>query len=93
MSAHVLSAAALIVDGLQGGVGLNVAVFVLVVLSSDEEEEEGKKRFDVPQHCSQVVHALVPVGDAGIQGRSLQEAKEEEEASDSEDSEVGLCSF
>lgn len=68
-------------------------MFVSVVLSSDEEEEEGKKSFNVPQHCSQLVHALVPVEDSVMQGKSLQEAKEQEEASDSEDSEVGLCSF
>lgn len=67
-------------------------MFVLVVLSSDDETE-GEKSRDVPQCCSQGVHTLVSVEDAVIQGKSPQEAKQQEEASDSEDTEVGICSF
>lgn len=66
----------------------NAVVFVLVVLSSDEEE--GVKSCDVPQRCSQMAHSQVSMGDAGT---SPGEAKQEEEASDSEDTEVGMCSF
>lgn len=67
-------------------------VFVLVVLSSDDEDE-GEKSCDVPQCCSQGVHTLVSEEDAVIQGESPQEAKQQEEVSDSEDTEVGVCSF
>lgn len=63
-------------------------VFVLVVLSSDEEE--GVKSCDDLQRCSQMVHSQASIGDAGT---SPGEAKREEEASDSEDTEVGMCSF
>lgn len=66
-------------------------MFILVVLSSDDEDE-GVKSCDVPQRCSQGVHSLVSVQDAVIQGKSPQEAKHEEEVSDSEDTEVGMCS-
>lgn len=67
-------------------------VFVLVVLSSDDEDE-GEKSCDVPQCCSQGVRTLVSEEDAVIQGESPQEAKRQEEVSDSEDTEVGVCSF
>lgn len=62
-------------------------MFVVVVLSSDEEE--GVKSCDVPQRCSQMVHTQVSKGDAGT---SPEEAKQQE-ASDSEDTEVDMCSF
>ncbi|TWW81086.1 Sentrin-specific protease 7 [Takifugu flavidus] len=54
-----------------------------IVLSSDEEE--GVKRCNVPQRCSQMVHTQVSIGDAGT---SPEEAKQQEEASDSEDTEL-----
>lgn len=60
-------------------------LFVLVVLSSDEEE--GVKSCNVPQRCSQMVHTQVSIGDAG---KSPEEAKQQEEASGSEDTEVGM---
>lgn len=62
-------------------------LFVLVVLSSDEEE--GVKSCDVPQGCSQMVHTQVSKGDAEMSP----EAKQQEEATDSEDTEVGMRSF
>lgn len=67
-------------------------MFVLVVLSSDDEDD-GEKSCDVPQLCSQGVHTLVSVEDALIQGKSPQESKQQKEVSDSEDTEVGMCSF
>lgn len=63
-------------------------MFALVVLSSDDEDD-GEKSCDVPQRCRQGVS----VEDAVIQGKSLQEAKQQEEVSDTEDAEVGMCSF
>lgn len=66
-------------------------MFVLVVLSSDDED--GEKSCDVPQRCSRRVRTLVSVEDAAIQGKSPQEAKRQEELSDSEDTEVGVYSF
>lgn len=65
-------------------------MFVLVVLSSDDEDD-GEKSCDVPQLCSQ--DTLVSVEDALIQGKSPQESKQQKEVSDSEDTEVGMCSF
>lgn len=65
-------------------------MFVLVVLSSDDEEE-GQKRCDVPQVCSQVVQTMVE--DAGIMAKSPLKAKQQEEVSECEDAEVGMCSF
>lgn len=64
-------------------------VFVLVVLSSDDEDE-GENSCEVPQRCSQGVHA---VEDAAMQAKSPQEAKQREEVSDSEDTQVGMCFF
>lgn len=67
-------------------------VFLLVVLSSDDEDE-GENSCEVPQRCSQGVHTLASVEDAEIQAKSPQEAKQQEAVSDSEDTEVGMCSF
>lgn len=68
----------------------NSDVFVLVVLSSDEEE--GEKSCDIPQRCSQVAHTQVSIEDALMQRKSPEEAKQQG-VSDSEDTEVGMCSF
>ena len=64
--------------------------FVLVILSSDDERE---KSCDVPQCCNQGLHTLVSLEDTVIEGKFSQEEKQQEEVSDSEDTEVGMCFF